>query len=163
MLTKVLFARLGKGGALLFFSVALGEDTPQGPQYGLVIRDVVLREKRDGTSKFVSFPSKQRTTRARAVVAGAEQDVLVPVVENGNAVYDPAVDLYFEGQGESRKATEAAWALRKQILDEALQVYERLSAGSAGRGVAHEAPPELARSTGGKRSRAMFDDDELPF
>lgn len=163
MLTRVMFARLGSNGALLFFSVAIGEETTNGPQYGLVIRDLVLRETNDGSKLFAALPSKQRTRKARGMVDGVEQQVLVPVIENGKGVYDQVVDLYYDGKGEERKATEFAWAIRKQIIDEATAVYHKLKGGDNGRGIAAEAPKEFARSTGARSSKSMFDDEEIPF
>lgn len=170
MLIKVVNARLGKGEAKLFFNVAIGDEGPNGPEYALVIRDLVLRESRNGKGDYPAFPSKPRTKKTTGIVNGQPTDVLVvqPDPKDPNRkIYDQIVDLYFEGQGDERKVTELGWKVRKFIVDEATQVYNKLSSGQAGRGpaaAAATAPAEFARSTGTKLSSSIFGGDEdLPF
>jgi hypothetical protein len=174
MLIKVVNARLGKGEAKLFFNVAIGEEGANGPEFGLVIRDLVLRESRNGKGDYPSFPSKPRTKRATAVVDGKPTDVLVVQADPKDAnkkVYDQIVDLYFDGEGTDRKVTDLGWKVRKQITDEATSVYQKLSGGQSGRGpaaaqAAAQVPAEFARTTGARSSASIFgneESDDLPF
>ena len=163
--TKILFARLGQGGAKLFFTVALGDENG----FAVTIRDCVLRDGSRGP--FVAYPSKPRTKKATAVVDGVEQTVYLQVndPETNKPQYDNIADLYFdkvEGQ-EERKATEASWALKNQICKQAEDMWAKLSGGQGGRGVAQAASgsAQYAKSTGSKSSKPIFDDtdDDLPF
>jgi hypothetical protein len=162
--TRILFGRLGQNGAKLFFSVAIG-DTDNN--FAVTIRDCVLRDGSKGP--FVSYPSKPRTRRVKAVVDGVEQSVYVQEVKDDKPVYDNIADLYFdkvEGK-EERKATQASWDLKDQITKQAEEMYAKLSGASGGRGVAAAAaaPKEYATATGGKATPSVFDteDDDLPF
>lgn len=163
--TKILFARLGQGGAKLFFTVALGDESG----FAITVRDCVLRDGAKGP--FVAYPSKPRTRKATAAVDGVEQQVFVQAVgEDNKPVYDNIADLYFdkvEGQ-EERKATPQSWDLKKQITEQAQAMYEKLSGGNAGRGVAKAAgeSAQYAKTTGAKTTAGVFDDDDsddLPF
>lgn len=163
MLTKVFNTRLGKGGAKLFFAVAIGEEGPDGEVFTHTIRDCVLREGTKGD--FVSFPSKPRTKKVRGIVDGQEQDVYIVAKDDaGKAIYDAQADLYFEGKGDERQVTKAAWAFKDQITMQAVDAYKALSASEGGRGPsagagAAKAPQQFGQSTGGARHKTPFNSD----
>lgn len=167
--TKVLFAKLGSQGAKLFFSVAIGVNTPDGPVYGTIIKECVLRESAAKGTDYVSFPSKPRVKKTSA--QGVTPVTYELQYKDGKPVYDDLVDLYFEGQQDERKPTEAAWAFRKQVIEQAVAAYNALANGETGPGVA--VPADVARTTAtagaAKPKRAgLFtegsdDIDDLPF
>src|SRR5262245_39890614 len=130
--TRVMFARLGKNGAKLFFSLAVGAgvDGEGKPQYGLIIRDLVLRESNNGKGDYAAFPSKPRVKKTGAGTPITYEQQYV----EGKAQYDQIVDLYYEGSGDQRKVTEFSWAVRKQIIEQAIEAYNKLASSEGGRG-----------------------------
>lgn len=135
---KLLNCRAIDSFALMGFDLAVGYTTEDRFVGVLEIRGCLLKRKRDGSSNFVSFPAKLRTTRDGAAATD----------ENGYKIYDNIVDLYAEvganaERPDSRSVTEAGWGFRKWLIDEATTAYEQLAATEKGRGKAAPAggPP----------------------
>lgn len=161
---KVVDMRAGGGNALAFFTVQVGIEGKAGYVPVFVIKDFVLKRKRDGGLFFVP-PSKLRVRNGEPVLDGA-----------GFKVYDPIADLYGEkgaGQGGPDKwsPTKAAFALRKQILGDAEEQLKGLAAENSGRGSAAPAgvTETVAVAVGGDGGdegdlNPLFGaDDDMPF
>lgn len=107
------------GQALAYFNVVVGNKEDGEFTGGLVLKDFVLKKKKDGSSYYWSPPAKQRLKNGQP-----QKDA------KGFAIWDDYVSLFAEDSG----ATKLAHALRTSILDQAVQLYEAASGSNTGRG-----------------------------
>lgn len=164
---KIQNCRNGGSASLMGFDLAIGYDAGDRFVGVIEVRGCWLKEKKDKTANFVSFPSKLRTDKSGDAVIDA----------NGYKVYDNIVDLYMEvgaakDSPDKRGVTEAGWAFRKWIIDEAMKAYKTLDTSEAGRGAAKPsskmAPPVKAKPAAAPTRTAdaqeeANDDDGWPF
>lgn len=167
---KVMNYRVGPwGNALMMFDLVIDE--------ALVLRGLALKEKKDGSGNYVQFPSKARTKSKEGDTLTFEKG------DDGYTIYDQIVDLYFVKEGESRKATEAAWAAKAEITEAAEAVYAKAKTSGDGRGAsgksgakggAAKAAPKKAATAKSAASKSGTqpnvegsdgdgEDDDLPF
>lgn len=126
------------------------------------VRGLWLKQKKDGSGNFVSFPSKQRFSK--------DGD---PVLDdNGYKVYDNIVDLFMDREAEKKGPTEAAWGFRKWLIEEMTRAYEQLDKSQSGRGPKTQgkapapkppAKPAMATTRVADDYADESDDDSFPF
>jgi hypothetical protein len=153
--------------SLMVFDLAVGY-TQDTTFVGIVeVRGCWLKQKRDGSGNYVSFPSKLRVRNGEV-----QKD------DNGYDIYDNIVDLYMEQGANPQKPdgkapTEAAWNFRRWLIEEATKTYSQLSADS-GSGPARPAKVAKAAQQAPKPAAAPTvtdddfdygpeDDDGFPF
>jgi len=162
---KIQNCRNGGSASLMGFDLAIGYTLDDHFIGVIEVRGCWLKEKKDKSAKYVSFPSKLRTTK--------EGDAVMD--QNGYKVYDNIVDLYMEvgankESPEKRAVTEAGWGFRKWIIDEATKAYNQLGASETGRGPAKSAsqPAAMKAKPAAAPTRAVAaedvpDDEDWPF
>jgi hypothetical protein len=154
--------------------VVLGFNNDQGAFVGVLsIKNVWLREKKDGNGYFISWPSAARVKNGTVVK------------EDGKPKYDNNVTLYgFEGANPKRPGEWAiptvAWEFQEELVNELLALSKTKAKVNAGRGSAKAGPANSsagtsAGATPARRARAtapasapaggsaMDGDDDLPF
>jgi hypothetical protein len=128
-----------QANSLMVFDLAVGYTQDTTFTGILEVRGCWLKQKRDGSGNYVSFPSKLRVRNGEV-----QKD------DNGYDIYDNIVDLYME-QGanpqkpDGRAPTEAAWNFRRWLIEEATKTYTQLAADE-GTGPARQAA-KSAKST----------------
>jgi 3D (Asp-Asp-Asp) domain-containing protein len=126
---KVVNCKAVSANSLMVFDLAVGYEE-NGDFVGVMdVRGCWLKQKKDGSGNFISFPSKLRVDKSGEAV----------VDDNGYKVYDNIVDIHMAlganpSKPDTRAPTEAAWAFRKWLIDEATRAYESLKTSDAGRG-----------------------------
>ena len=164
---KIQNCRNGGSASLMGFDLAIGYDTGDRFVGVIEVRGCWLKEKKDKSAYFVSFPSKLRTDKSGDAV----------VDQNGYKVYDNIVDLYMEvgankESPDKRAVTEAGWGFRKWIIEEALKAHQQMGSGDAGRGPAKPAskaapaaakPKPVAAPTRTQDADDAPGDDDWPF
>jgi hypothetical protein len=114
--------------------LAIGYET-DGKFIGVLdVRGLWLKQKKDGSANFVSFPSKQRLTKEGEAVMD----------DNNYKVYDNIVDLFMDRDAEKKGPTEAAWGFRKWIIDEMTEAYQQLDKTPRRAAAPPSAPPKPA-------------------
>lgn len=128
---KVVNCKPVSANSLMVFDLAVGYEE-NGEFVGVMdVRGCWLKQKKDGSGNFVSFPSKLRVSKEGEAV----------IDDNGYKVYDNIVDLHMAlganpEKPDTRSPTQAAWGFRKWLIDEATRAYESLNASEGGRGAA---------------------------
>ncbi len=136
---KIQNCRNGGSASLMGFDLAIGYDAGDRFVGVIEVRGCWLKEKKDKSAMYVSFPSKLRTDKSGDAV----------IDQNGYKVYDNIVDLYMEvgankESPDKRAVTEAGWGFRKWLIEEAATAYQQMSASESGRGPAKSAPKAAA-------------------
>lgn len=98
----------------------------------LTVRNVWLREKRDGGGHFISWPSAARVKGGTVVK------------EDGKAVYDNLVGLFGFVGANPKKASDwavagPAWDFQKQLVEDLLVTAKATAKVESGRGTAKPA------------------------
>lgn len=169
---KVHNARQAGQYALVAADLAIGYEDENGFTGIVDVRGLFLKERTDGSGRFVSFPSKAR------IKDGVHQEDA-----NGKKIYDNIVDLFMEvganpEKADKRAPTKAAWAFKDYLTELMEEAYESLgeapAARSAPKPVAAKAPapkPLAAKKPAGAPTRIPTPvaadgedgDDSLPF
>lgn len=163
---KIQNCRNGGSASLMGFDLAIGYHTGDRFVGVIEVRGCWLKQKKDKSAYYVSFPSKLRTDKSGDAV----------VDQNGYKVYDNIVDLYMEvgankESPDKRAVTEAGWGFRKWLIEEAVKAYEQLGASESGRGPAKAARPAapapkakpVAAPTRTADAEDVSSDDDWPF
>lgn len=162
---KIVNCRNGGSASLMGFDLAIGYDNGERFVGVLEVRGCWLKEKRDKSAYFVSFPAKLRTDKSGDAV----------VDQNGYKVYDNIVDLFMEVGAnkeapDKRAVTEAGWGFRKWLIDEATKAYQQLGSSESGRGpskpASKAAPPKAKPAAAPTRMPDVQDEpsnDDWPF
>ena len=143
------------GSALAYFNVVVGEEGEDGEFVGaLVLKDFVLKEKKDGSSKYWQSPAKQRLRNG------------APVKDpKGFAVWDDYISLFAE---EGSSATPLAFKLRTSIIEQATALFDNAGKATSGRGGKPAAAAPAKKTVARKAAPAPVADaeeldDDLPF
>lgn len=143
------------GNALAYFNVVVGEEDNGEFTGALVLKDFVLKYKKDGVSYFWQAPAKQRMRDGQPV-----KD------QKGYAIWDEYMTL-FAPEGE-KQPTGLSFDTRSEITTQAGKLYDAAKSATTGRGGAKPA----AKPVAGKRpaAKAQVDaadpaelSDDLPF
>jgi len=136
--TKILNMRRGpfKGGALAFFSLAIGYRNEDGEfQPVFVVRDCSLRERKDDGEHFISWPAKKRMRDGEAVL------------ENGKPIYDEQFGMFREKTGEGVwRVPKAAYPVLDAVIEQAVK--------------ANKAEADEGKGRGGERGDGEIDSEE---
>lgn len=159
---QIVNVRPGGEYSVIGCDVVLGYTNDKDEFVGaLTVRNVWLREKKDGNGYFVSWPSAARVKGGTVVK------------ENGKAKYDNLVSLYgFEGANNKRPGdwavAPAGWEFQEAIVNDLLALSKSKSKVESGRGSAKASttptPARRARATAAAAASSEQDgDDDLPF
>lgn len=160
---KVHNCKPGGQYSLMVCDLAIGYEA-DGQFVGVLdVRGLWLKQKKDGSGNFVSFPSKQRFTK--------EGDPAID--DNGYKIYDNIIDLFMDREAEKKGPTEAAWGFRKWLIEEMTKAYDQMDKSQSGRGTAKPqskaAPAKPAAKPAAATTRVQddytddSDDDSFPF
>jgi hypothetical protein len=151
---KVVNLRPGPfGNALAYFNVVVGEEDNGEFTGALVLKDFVLKHKKDGTSYYWQAPAKKRMRDGSAV-----KDA------KGFDVWDEYMTLYAP-DGE-KQPTGLSFDTRSDITAQAVKLFEGSTKSASGRGSvpAKAAPAKRTGKPAPQESSSPTElEDDLPF
>lgn len=160
---QIVNVRSGGEYSVIGCDVVLGYSNDRDEFIGvLTVRNVWLREKKDGNGYFVSWPSAARVKNGTVVK------------ENGKAKYDNLIGLYgFEGANSKNPTAwavaPAGWEFQEALVNDLLALSKTQSKVSEGRGAPRQSatPTRRARPASAAAARPAQEsndgDDDLPF